>query len=90
MLQLFEDVKSVISEYDPTYIFISASSFDTHGDHLYTYKTVQDALEELPLNNLRAVYSTTVRNGYNNWPNHIDPFTKIKPITLRTIKTNKQ
>lgn len=80
-------MKSVISEYDPTYIFITASNLDTNGDHKYTYKIIKDALEELKLNNLRAIYSTTIWSGDTNWPNHIDPFSKIKEVSIRTKNT---
>ena len=77
---LLGDVTSIINDYDPTFIFVTATSMDSHGDHRVTHQVTMDALLQAKTTSLKAIYSTTIWNGNNNWPNSMDPFEAVKEI----------
>lgn len=77
------DVASILDEYDPTYVFVTATSIDSHGDHRVTHMVTMDALVRAKASSLKAIYSTTIWNGNNTWPNSMDPFTNVDEIKPR-------
>ena len=80
---LLGDVTSIINDYDPTFIFVAATNIDSHGDHRTNHQVTMDALLQAKTTSLKAIYSTTIWNGNNNWPNSMDPFEAVKEIQPR-------
>lgn len=81
--KLLGDVTSILNDFDPTYVFVTATSIDSHGDHKVTHEVTMDALAQAKVPSLRAIYSTTVWNGNSTWPNSMDPFSNVDEINPR-------
>ena len=47
-----------------------------------------DALKQASVPSLQAIYSTTVWNGNNTWPNSMDPFSNVDEIPPRNTHTH--